>query len=104
MVINAEQEAEQLTGQEIVPEEKQPEELFVVAYRDSTGKPNLAYVECDSKEKAENYIRSAVPGSTVFRARPFEKNSIPEGKEVINIAKEAEKTAAPKKKRDSMEL
>ena len=85
-------------------DEKESEELFVVAYRDSTGKPNLAYLECDSKEKAENYIRSAVPGSTVFSARPFDKDLVPEGKEFINVAKEAEKVAAPKKKRETMEL
>ena len=73
-------------------EQAAPEtEIFSVAFKDSEGVCNMAYLESDTKERAEAFVRDSYPGSTILRSGKTTKEGIPESRSAVNVLKETEK-------------
>jgi len=66
-------------------------EIFAVAFKDSEGVCNMAYLESDTKERAEAFVKDSYPGSTILRSGKTTKEGIPEGRSAVNVLKETEK-------------
>lgn len=82
--------------------------IIAVAYRTTNFKPDMAYLECDDRQQAEQFIRDTVPGCRIIRSINMKKEAVPSDKAIIDVSKESvkesqkdkEKTVKKNKNRD----